>query len=152
MVHEDESQNRSSPFTAYAQRQVQGRPNFTILTGHRVIEILWNEGSRQNLDGLVATGVRFQACPSCPVYTANITHEVLLTAGSLQSPQLLELSGVGDPAVVSAAGIPVQLALPGVGKNMQEQTKNRLIHTPHSAEFGGTGPSAAITFADVHQL
>lgn len=150
MVYGDEKQNRSSPYTAYAQQQTQQRSNFVILTGHRVTEILWDGKSSQK--GLKATGVRFQACPTCAKYTVDTTREVLLAAGSLQSPQLLELSGVGDPAVLSAAGIDLKLAAPGVGKNMQEQTKNTLLHTPQSTEFGGSGPSAAIAFPNMHQL
>ena len=149
MLADDDNQNRSSPFTAYAQYQVQERPNLTILTGHRVTEILWKEGSN---DALTASGVRFQACASCPNYKTSTKREVLLAAGSLQSPQILELSGVGDPAILSAAGIDVKLAAPGVGKNMQEQTKNTLVHTPQSTEFGGSGPPAAISFPNVHQL
>ena len=68
MVASDDSQNRSSPFTAYAQHQVQERANFVILTGHRVTEILWSDNSTSSKDGLTASGVRFQACATCPSY------------------------------------------------------------------------------------
>jgi choline dehydrogenase len=46
--------------------------------------------------------------------------EVILSGGAVNSPQLLELSGIGDPAVLTAAGIPVRHALPGVGTNLQD--------------------------------
>jgi choline dehydrogenase-like flavoprotein len=147
MVEANESQNRSSPFTVYAKHQTQERSNFLILTGHRVTSINWRNGT-----DMVANGVTFQACRECEVHTATTKREVLLAAGSLQSPQLLELSGVGDPEVLAAADVPLRLASPNVGKNMQEQTKNTLWFDPISADFDGSGPPNAVAFPDVHQL
>jgi choline dehydrogenase len=147
MIEANEDQNRSSPFTAYAEHQTQNRSNFLILTGHRVTSINWRNGT-----GLTANGVTFQACRECEVHTVTTKREVLLAAGSLQSPQLLELSGVGDPKVLAAAGVPLKLASPNVGKNMQEQTKNTLWFDPISTDFDGSGPPNAVSFPDVHQL
>lgn len=147
MLEANESQNRSSPFTVYAKQQTQERDNFLILTGHRVISLNWREGSE-----MVADGVSFQACRDCEVHKATTKREVLLAAGSLQSPQLLELSGVGHPEVLAAAGVPLKLASPNVGKNMQEQTKNTLWLDPVSTEFDGSGPPNAISFPNVDQL
>lgn len=147
MLEGNESQNRSSPFTAYAEHQTQERNNFLILTGHRVTSINWQEGTE-----MVADGVSFQACRECEVHTASTKREVLLAAGSLQSPQLLELSGVGDPEILAAAGVPLKLASPNVGKNMQEQTKNTVWFEPISTEFDGSGPPNAISFPNVDQL
>lgn len=147
MVEANESQNRSSPFTVYAKHQTQERSNFLILTGHRVTSINWRNGT-----GMVADGVTFQACRECEAHTAKTNREVLLAAGSLQSPQLLELSGVGDPEILASAGVPLKLASPNVGKNMQEQTKNTLWFNPVSTEFDGSGPPNAVAFPDVHQL
>lgn len=147
MVHADQGQNRSSPFTTYAKHQVEQRDNFVILTGHRVIEITWADG-----DNIVAEGVHFQACPTCEVKSVHTKREVLLAAGSLQSPQLLELSGVGDPSVLEAAGVPLKKAISGVGKNMQEQTKNSIFLTPFSKDFDGSGPPSAISWPNVHQI
>lgn len=147
MVEANESQNRSSPFTVYAKHQTQERSNFLILTGHRVTSIKWRNGT-----DMVADGVTFQACRECEVHTATTKREVLLAAGSLQSPQLLELSGVGDPEVLAAADVPLRLASPNVGKNMQEQTKNTLWFDPISADFDGSGPPNAVAFPDVRQL
>ncbi|PKY04998.1 alcohol oxidase [Aspergillus campestris IBT 28561] len=48
------------------------------------------------------------------------TREIILCAGSLHSPHLLELSGIGDPDVLHTAGIPCQVALPDVGNNLRE--------------------------------
>lgn len=147
MVEPDDAQNRSSPFTVYAKHQTQERSNFLILTGHRVTSINWRNGT-----DMVAEGVSFQACRECETHTATTKREVLLAAGSLQSPQLLELSGVGDPEVLAAAGVPLKLASPNVGKNMQEQTKNTLWFDPINTDFDGSGPPNAVAFPDVYQL
>jgi choline dehydrogenase len=147
MIEDTKEQNRSSPFTVYARDQTQQRDNFLILTGHRVTSINWRSGKE-----MIAEGVNFQACRSCENHIANTKREVLLAAGSLQSPQLLELSGVGDPEVLAAAGVPLKMASPNVGKNMQEQTKNTLWFDPVSTEFDGSGPPNAIAFPTVAQL
>ncbi|KAK4545937.1 hypothetical protein LTR36_002501 [Oleoguttula mirabilis] len=68
-------------------------------------------------DTLKATGVDIGG----RVITA--TKEVILSAGSVQSPQLLELSGIGQSSVLSAAGIDVLLDLPGVGENFQDHLR-----------------------------
>jgi choline dehydrogenase len=147
MIEDTKEQNRSSPFTVYARDQTQQRDNFLILTGHRVTSINWRPGKE-----MIAEGVTFQACRSCENHIVTTKREVLLAAGSLQSPQLLELSGVGDPEVLATAGVPVKMASPNVGKNMQEQTKNTLWFDPVSTEFDGSGPSNAIAFPTVAQL
>jgi choline dehydrogenase-like flavoprotein len=55
-------------------------------------------------------------------YQAFIEKEVILSAGTIMSPQLLELSGIGDPDVLRNAGIEVVVDLRGVGNNVQEHT------------------------------
>lgn len=152
MVYADAAQNRSSPFTEYAQRQVEERPNSVILTGHRVTEIVWKEEGDPS-EPLMAAGVHFQASPDSPTEYVSTSREVLLAAGSLQSPQILELSGVGDANVLSQAGIELKLDLPGVGKNMQEQTKNTVtFQAREDVDFDGTGPPSAIAFPSARDL
>lgn len=46
--------------------------------------------------------------------------EVIVSAGSVQSPQLLELSGIGNPTILKAAGIDIKVPNPSVGENLQE--------------------------------
>lgn len=70
----------------------------------------------------------------------------------MQSPQLLELSGVGDPAILQGLGIPVVKAMPQVGRNFQEQAKNTITFRPKSTQFEGTGPPSAIAFPNAQQV
>jgi choline dehydrogenase len=86
------------------------RPNLQIVTKalvHRVI-----------FDGKRAVGVEFsrQGGPE----RADATREVIVSAGAVGSPHLLQLSGVGAPEVLGKAGIPVHHALAGVGQNFQD--------------------------------
>ena len=154
MVQPDQSQNRSSPFTAYILGEPEQRENLVILTGHRAVEIRWsNNCTAAEPDCiLTADGVYYQADRNSERLFVKATREVLLAAGSMQSPQLLELSGVGDPAILTKAGVSVRKALMGVGKNLQEQTKNTITYTPKSDDFDGSGPPSAIAFPNVHQL
>lgn len=89
------------------------RPNLTVKTGVRVTRILF--------DGKVATGVAF--CPNDKpeaVQTACAAREVILSAGVINSPQLLKLSGVGPADELRRHGIDVVQDLPGVGENLQD--------------------------------
>jgi choline dehydrogenase len=154
MVQRDQGQNRSSPYTAYILGEPLQRDNLVILTGHRAVEIRWsNNCTEAEVDCvLTADGVYYQADRHSERLFVKATREVLLAAGAMQSPQLLELSGVGDPSILKKAGVPVKKTLMGVGKNLQEQTKNTITYTPKSDEFDGSGPPSAIAFPNVHQL
>ncbi|KAK3356848.1 hypothetical protein B0T25DRAFT_451790 [Lasiosphaeria hispida] len=73
-----------------------------------------------------ATGVRFTRHGH--EHIVSVTHEVILSGGSVQSPQLLELSGVGQPEVLVAAGIQVKVDSPRVGENLQEHIMLPLVY------------------------
>ncbi|KAH7915955.1 hypothetical protein BJ138DRAFT_1169640 [Hygrophoropsis aurantiaca] len=89
------------------------RPNLHVLLAANASRIITTPGSE-----LRATGVEF--FHSGRTYTVNANKEVILCAGALKSPQLLELSGIGRKNVLDSLHIPVQLELPGVGENVQE--------------------------------
>ena len=59
-------------------------------------------------------------------FTVKARKEVILAAGAVHTPQILELSGVGSKAVLEAAGIPIKLDLPGVGQNFQDHPQPAL--------------------------
>jgi choline dehydrogenase-like flavoprotein len=70
------------------------------------------------MDGTRATGVEFLRRRSLAI--ARAEREVILAGGVINSPQLLMLSGIGDPAELKAHGIGVRAAVPGVGKNLRD--------------------------------
>ena len=92
------------------------RANLTVITGAVASGIVF-EGKR-------ARGVRFVAHGARKRVDAR--REVLLAAGAIRSPQLLELSGVGDAGLLQARGIPVVAHLPGVGRNLQDHLMPRI--------------------------
>lgn len=94
-----------------------GRPNLTIVTGAQVSKVLFTRN--------VATGVEWIA--GGQVESASAEREVILSAGSLQSPQLLQLSGVGPADLLRGLGIPVIADAPEVGSNLQDHYQARLI-------------------------
>jgi choline dehydrogenase len=82
--------------------------------------------SRIRFEGTRAAGVRFLQHGEMREVTAR--REVILTAGALQSPQLLQLSGVGPAALLREFGIPVVADRAGVGENLQDHLQVRLIY------------------------
>lgn len=87
---------------------VRGRSNLTVRSGAHVLRV--------NLAGGRCTGVSYRLTDGSQ-HTAHAKAEVIMAAGALQTPQLLELSGIGRPELLQAAGIPVLHALAGVGEN-----------------------------------
>ena len=77
------------------------------------------------LEGKRAVGVRYRQAGADKV--ARCRAEVLLSAGAIQSPQLLQLSGIGPWALLAKHGVPVVHDLPGVGENLQDHLQIRLI-------------------------
>ena len=86
------------------------RPNLTVLTRALAKRVL--------VDGKKATGVEFTRGGKTVAATAR--REVILSGGAVNSPQLLQLSGIGNPELLQGLGIPVVAALNGVGDNLQD--------------------------------
>ena len=76
------------------------------------------QAERVTMEGKRAVGVRYTQNGTS--IEARALREVILSGGAVNSPQLLELSGIGDPEVLAAAGVPVVHALKGVGANLQD--------------------------------
>jgi choline dehydrogenase len=77
--------------------------------------------------GKQATGVAYTEGPGQPVQTVNARREVILSAGAANTPKLLQLSGIGSPALLTALGIPVVHELAGVGENLQDHYMVHLV-------------------------
>jgi choline dehydrogenase len=97
-------------------RPVLHRPNLTVVTGAHVTRLLF--------EGRSCAGVEFRTGGDSRSATAS--REVILAAGAIGSPQILQLSGVGPGALLHSFGIPVVLDSPGVGENLQDHLQIRL--------------------------
>ena len=107
---------RCSTAVAYLN-PARRRANLRIETNAHATRVLFEQRR--------ASGVRYRQGGADA--TALARREVILAAGALQSPQLLQLSGVGPPALLSAHGIDVVHALEGVGENLQDHLQARVI-------------------------
>jgi choline dehydrogenase len=94
------------------------RPNLRLIT-HANIEKLIFDGRR-------VTGIRFVR--EGKIFEAKASREVILSAGSIGSIEILQRSGVGDPEFLQSMGIPVIHAREGVGKNLQDHLQQRMIY------------------------
>ena len=93
------------------------RPNLTVVTHAQAERLLF--------DGTRVTGLAFRQ-DGAPAW-AEAGGEVILAAGAVGSPQLLELSGIGKPEVLQDHGIALRHALPGVGENLQDHLQIRTV-------------------------
>ncbi|GAA3753236.1 GMC family oxidoreductase [Salinactinospora qingdaonensis] len=110
-----DSGRRSSAAGTYL-KQARRRPNLTLVTNAHV--------TRLRFEGTRCVGVSYRHRGAD--HEAACGREVILSAGTVQSPQLLELSGVGSPAVLREAGVSVVHALDGVGENFRDHFAARL--------------------------
>ncbi|MBS0335381.1 MAG: choline dehydrogenase [Proteobacteria bacterium] len=108
---------RSSSATGYL-KPVRDRANLDVQTDAHAMAVIF-EGTR-------AVGVRYRQ--GGVVKEARAGREVVLSAGALQSPQLLQLSGIGPGSLLQSHGIPVVRDLPGVGENLQDHLQLRLMY------------------------
>ena len=107
----------------------RNRQNLQVLTNARAL--------RLTLDGKRATGA------ICDIKGTRVEvkarSEVIVCAGALQTPQLLMLSGIGDPDGLSAVGVATAVALPGVGRNLQDHIDCALAYRRKAPGLFGLG-------------
>lgn len=117
---------------------VMSRPNLTVLTDTLVQRVLFEgEGADRK-----AVGVECVSARKNEAIEYRARHEVILSAGALESPAILQRSGIGPAELLARLGLPVLVDLPGVGKNLREQ---RLLFMQyrlkkpisHNKEFAG---------------
>jgi choline dehydrogenase len=104
------ARTRRTPADAYLTEEVRARPNLQVITQALVTRVVF-EGTR-------ATGVIYEHDGT--EHTLLIQREVILSAGVINTPQLLMLSGVGPAAHLGEHGIDVVVDLPGVGENLHD--------------------------------
>jgi choline dehydrogenase len=126
---------RHSAADAYL-RPARRRRNLTVLTGAHVQRIL--------LDGARATGVEYRDTTGL-TQRVTASREVILSAGAVKSPQLLLLSGIGDPDQLRAVGVEPGHELVGVGANLQDHlAAGIVVHCPKPVTLAGAGSRAQL--------
>ena len=118
--------------TAYCYLDpARDRPNLTIQSGAMADTLI--------LEGKRCVGVRYTV--GGEKREARATREVIVSGGTINSPKLLELSGIGQPAVLNAFGIKVGHELPGVGENLRDHYAPRMKYaiTEKNATFNDPG-------------
>ncbi|CAG7852450.1 Glucose oxidase; AltName: Full=Beta-D-glucose:oxygen 1-oxido-reductase; AltName: Full=Glucose oxyhydrase; Short=GOD; Flags: Precursor [Serendipita indica DSM 11827] len=117
-INPEDNFHRSSSAMSYLTPVENTRKNWLTLVNSTVFKLVWKPD-----DSKTVIGVEFlHLNNSSTVYRANVRKEVIMAAGSINTPAILQRSGVGDPALLSSLGISTVLNLPTVGKNLQEQT------------------------------
>ncbi|KAJ7173929.1 alcohol oxidase [Mycena crocata] len=106
---------RVSSASAYYEPN-KSNPNLVVVAGAHATRIMLNSSADAS-GNLVASGVEY--IKDGKSLTVSARKEVLVCAGAFKSPQLLELSGIGDKKVLDAHGIDVKLDLPAVGTNLR---------------------------------
>jgi choline dehydrogenase-like flavoprotein len=120
-----ETQTRSSAKNAYYD-PVKTRSNLMLATGKKVNEILFDQ-SLLSILSTKANGVQYVSNTDGSVGKVYAKREVILAAGAVFTPQLLQLSGIGPSNVLQAAGIQVRRSLNGVGANMQDHPNANMM-------------------------
>ncbi|TDL19928.1 aryl-alcohol oxidase-like protein [Rickenella mellea] len=137
---------RSSSATAYLSPALANRSNINLLTNTRVTRLI----KTNNLSSRFPTflGVEFAQTASGPRFTATAREEVILSAGSIGTPQILMLSGIGDQTKLSKLGIKTAVNLPDVGMNMQDHPFFALQWSVNSTKTFDSIVNNATAFSD----
>ena len=98
-------------------KPAKNRANLKIITNAQVTRLL--------MDGRTVTGIEYSRGGA--INSVRAAAEVILSAGAINTPQILQCSGVGDPQVLGPAGVQTAHALRGVGKNLQDHLQIRLV-------------------------
>jgi choline dehydrogenase len=107
-------ETRSYARTAHYDRVIAERPNYHLVTETAVTKILF--------DGKTAVGVEYvsRLNGTSGKQSVKASKEVILAAGAVHTPQILQLSGIGDLTLLKSVGIETVVDLPGVGRNFQD--------------------------------
>ena len=139
---------RQDSFNAFVAPH-SGDPRLTALTGAQVQRITFDSQNNAQLVWFAYGGGTF---------SVGVNHEVVVCAGTLRTPQVLMLSGIGDPGQLKAFGIPVVVSQPAVGQNLQDQLipfvvwsmkntdPNHFTVMDNNVFIGDDGPGGAPTY------
>ncbi|KAK4168294.1 putative GMC oxidoreductase [Cladorrhinum sp. PSN259] len=124
------NQTRCTARSAYYDPVFKTRPNLNIVTGQIATKILFGRSKP-----LTANGIRIVSRLDNQTRNVYARKEVILSAGAIMTPHLLQLSGIGPASVLKAAGVPVKLDLPSVGTNLQDHATTVLRFQINNQSF-----------------
>lgn len=166
-VYQHRNLKRVSSATSYLSPYEKIRPNLTILVGWRGTRLDWSQQQQKDSKPsskkhngqqkgsaklLRAAGVDVRAEKDGPMYTIFASKEVIVSAGTIQSPLFLELSGIGSPTILNKIGQAVVIPLPGVGTHMTEQCQVGISANVKDRRWRGQGASSSIAQPNMAQL
>ena len=149
-INPRENDTRSSSAEAYLTPVEHVRTNWLILVNHTVTRVLL-DGEAPNV---TATGVEFKSSSNAgETFTAKARLDVIVSAGTIRTPQLLQVSGIGDPSILEPLNVQVKLNLQTVGRNFQEKVQDRVYHALQpSFNPGGRGPADILPFLSLKEI
>jgi choline dehydrogenase-like flavoprotein len=116
--YEPETNIRGSTSIWYLHPILDQRTNLRLITGARATRIV--------LEGRRAVGVEYRDAKSV-LHEVRARREIVLSAGTIDTPRLLLLSGIGPRGGLEAAGVTVLVDLPGVGENLQDHAEGLVV-------------------------
>ena len=110
---------RRSSYRSFLNRKIRSRENLTIITNTQISKLVFSDKKVIGVDCIQSKGQ--------PNKTIYANHEVILSAGAISSPQILQLSGIGDEKHLTKLGVNVIHNNPAVGKNLQDHLQVRMV-------------------------
>jgi choline dehydrogenase-like flavoprotein len=137
--YDPETNVRGSTSIWYLHPILDERENLQLITGARATRIV--------LEGRRAVGIEYRDADGAQ-RVVHARREIVLSAGAIDTPRLLLLSGIGPEDELEAAGVPVHLDLPGVGRNLQDHAEGLVVwestHLPPSTSASGWDAGAMV--------
>ncbi|MDB4057951.1 GMC family oxidoreductase N-terminal domain-containing protein [Candidatus Thioglobus sp.] len=110
---------RRSSYRSFLNRKIRSRENLTIITNTQISKLVFSDKKVIGIECIQSKGQ--------PNKTIYANHEVILSAGAISSPQILQLSGIGDEKHLTKLGVNVIHNNPAVGKNLQDHLQVRMV-------------------------
>ena len=110
---------RRSSYRSFLNRKIRSRENLTIITNTQISKLVFSDKKVIGVECIQSKGQ--------PNKTIYANHEVILSAGAISSPQILQLSGIGDEKHLTKLGVNVIHNNPAVGKNLQDHLQVRMV-------------------------
>ncbi|KAF7561251.1 hypothetical protein G7046_g2876 [Stylonectria norvegica] len=142
-----QDQSRSDARQAHFD-PIQSRDNLHILSQMRVTRLVMAPQTNAGGDRRI-TGVEFKVSKGGRLYSATTNREVILAAGAIWSPTLLQISGIGPKWYLDQIKIPTQIDLAGVGYNFQDHP---MVHVSYTYQNKSVFTSSQITGDEFNEV